>query len=485
MPSGSRSERERIIELLAESHDDPDLFHSTFIGGPGLWEGQRRIAQSVADYRITVAYTGNGLGKDYMLGRCVIPWWMYTRTHSQVIVTAPSQNVLGSVTWKELRFAGNHSKFPLGMKISPGIKASPLRAIVNGDWGALGYSTTSVERASGQHNRKLLVIGNEASGISDDIFDALDSLKYVRLLLTCNPIRARGRVIDLIHQAKKDYDDGIPHHRAVNAIQISSLESPDADKEESDFGLADKTWLADVERRYGKDSLWYRSHVLAQIPTVDSDNLIPASWLDRASAVPHPPLTPFGDVNKTRWISCDLGEGVGRDSTCVLVRDDLGILEIVAGNSLGLAEAAREIARLARKWQVPHNRISYDRLGVGRDLRHHLKGQGIDGAIGYAGSGAAKDPRGFYNLRTECAWKLRTRLNPDWSTDPRFQLTTRQPPFSIPPGEHWAQLREELEQLTYDLVGKQTRLISKEDHCAELGRSPDRCDALMQSFAFT
>ena len=446
--------------------------------------GQRRIAQSVADYRITVAYTGNGLGKDYLLGRAIVPWWLFTRDQSQVILTAPSQNVLGSVTWKELRRANQDCLFPLGMGVSPGIKASPLRCAIKGDWGALGYSTTSVERASGQHNRKLLVVGNEASGIADDIYDAIDSLKYGRLLLTGNPIRAKGRFVDLINQAKKDREDGIPRHRAVNAIRISSLESPHAHLDESPYGLADKTWLLDVERRYGRDSLWYRSHVLAEVPSIDSDTLIPIAWLDRAAAVPHPPLSPFSEVNRTRRISCDLGEGVGRDSTCILVRDDLGILEIVAGNQLGLVEAATELARLSRKWNVPHNRISYDRVGVGRDLRHHLIANGITDAIGYAGGGGARSPREFTNLRTEAAWKLRTRLNPEWSSDPRFELTTRQPPFSIPPGPHWALLREELEKLTYDLVGKQTRLLSKELHCEELGRSPDRCDALMQSFAF-
>ena len=38
--------------------------------------------------------------------------------------------------------------------------------------------------------------------------------------------------------------------------------------------------------------------------------------------------------------------------------------------------------------------------------------------------------------------------------------------------------------LTYDLVGKQTRLIGKKELCELLGRSPDRSDALIQSFAF-
>jgi hypothetical protein len=36
-------------------------------------------------------------------------------------------------------------------------------------WHALGYSTTSVERASGQHAKDLLVIIEEASGVEDEI----------------------------------------------------------------------------------------------------------------------------------------------------------------------------------------------------------------------------------------------------------------------------------------------------------------------------
>jgi hypothetical protein len=45
-------------------------------------------------------------------------------------------------------------------------------------------------------------------------------------------------------------------------------------------------------------------------------------------------------------------------------------------------------------------------------------------------------------------------------------------------------LREELLLLSYDLSGKQTRLIGKEELQARLGRSPDLSDALIQSFAF-
>lgn len=371
---------------------------------------------------------------------------------------------------------------PLGLVASQGIKASPLRLTVRGDWGALAYSTTSVERASGQHNRKLLVIADEASGIEDEIFDALDSLKYVRLLLTLNPIRADGRAVELIRQAERDLRDGIPEHRRVNAIRVSSRESPDAHLVESPRGLADATWLADVERRYGRTSLYVRSHVDAEIPVVSADCLLPESWLDWAASRERKVVPANHPIHGTRRISCDLGEGVGRDSSCVLVRDDWGILEVVAGSALGLPEAASEINRLRLKWDVPQDRISYDAAGIGRKFPNYLAKHGITKAVPYNGEASPLSDR-YTNLRTEAAWKLHDRLDPQLAPDTR-QPTRLQPDFVIPPMEWWPRLRDELKPLTYSLAGKRTKLLPKEDWCEILGHSPDIADSLIQSFAF-
>lgn len=480
---------ERLTELLSRCYDDPDLFNSAILGRSPFWRGQRRIAESVVRYRVTVAYTGNAIGKDYLIGT-IPPWWLYTRHKSLCIVTGPGQNVLGSVTWKEIRRAceGDESdplgSIPLGATISQGVRASPLRLTVAGDWGALGYSTNSVERASGQHNRKLLVIIEEGSGVPDESYDAAESLKYNRLLVVGNPLRSKGRMVELIRRAEDDRRNGVPPELAVNAIRISSRESPHAHLEESPWGLADATWIASCERLYGKGSLWCKSHIDAVIPEEDAAQLIPDEWLDYAVNCERPPHRPFDPVAKTRRIACDLSEGVGRDHTAILVRDDLGVLEWVAGPNLDPPGAAEAIRRLKDKWRVADERISYDGVGIGRELRQHLRRRGIEHAIPYAGAGHPKDRKAFYNLRTECAWKAKQRLNPDWCRDPRFPLVTRQAPFHVPADENWGMLRHELSKLTYECVGSQVRLISKEDLCAELGRSPDRSDAFCQSFAF-
>jgi hypothetical protein len=86
-----------------------------------------------------------------------------------VIVTGPSQTVLGSVTWKEIRRAVENGVIPFGGRLSNGVKASPQMLELAPGWHALGFSTTSVERASGQHSPHLLVIVEEASGVEDEI----------------------------------------------------------------------------------------------------------------------------------------------------------------------------------------------------------------------------------------------------------------------------------------------------------------------------
>ena len=128
----------------------------------------------MARHRVVVVYSGNAIGKDYWVGG-IVPWWLYTRRDSLVIVTGPTQTVIGSVTWKEIRRAIAACPLP-PPRISSGIKASPALVEIAPGWQALGYSTTSVERASGQHAKDLLVIVEEASGVAGEICDAIESL---------------------------------------------------------------------------------------------------------------------------------------------------------------------------------------------------------------------------------------------------------------------------------------------------------------------
>lgn len=479
---------DEIADELETCINDPDWFNTQFLERPEYWSAQKAICASVAQYRVTVVYSGNMVGKDYVVGG-MPHWWLYTRPDSLVIVTGPSQTTLGTVTWKEIRRAAKSAPIPLGGRITLGAKSSPLQVEVGDDgWQALGYSTTSVERASGQHAEDLLVIVEEGSGVEDEIWDAIESLGYNRLLVIGNPIRAEGRFVDMIHKAAKDKAENVPKHKAVNAIRIKSTESPHAHLDVSPVGLADKTWLESVASLYGTSSLWYKSHVLAEIPVVSFDALLPVTWLDAAYCSPVNPhslgLPGIGTHPEcsNRRLSVDLAEGVGRDSSCLLVRDNLGVRECVYGALIGLPEAAQQMRDLGTKWNIPAERMSYDVLGIGRKFPNHLVKHELEKARPYAGSGHPRD-RSFSNLRSEAAWRLRCRLDPQHVPDMR-KPHGGQLPFTFCPGAYKQRLRDELKPLTYELHGTQTKLMDKDDWKEVLGFSPDVADALIQSFAY-
>jgi hypothetical protein len=469
-----------LVDLLASTADDPVEFARLFLPDYGEpWSRQVEILRSVVRYRTTVVYSGNMIGKSWTTAILII-WWLMTRPDALVVVTGASQQTVGSIVWKELRRALDAAVLPFGGRLSQGIKASPAFAEVVPGWQALGFATTGVERASGQHARHLLVVVDEASGVDEDIWSALDSLGASRMVLFGNPIRSDGPFIASIRQADKDRRDGIPDAEAINAIRVPSTESPHAAWDRSPWGLADRPWLEGMTRKYGINSLWVKSHIKAEIPTTSADILIPQSMLDYLLAQPVPQRPPGHPIHNTRRIACDLSEGVGRDSTCVLVRDDWGVLECVVSAGLGLPEAAALIGKMANQWRVQPGRVTYDRGGIGKNMDNHLRRLGLEGAIPYIGAGSPTDPSAYANLRTECAWRLRNRLDTTWMEQaPSGQRL--QVPFHFCPGAYVERLREDLRPLTYSLAGRAIKLMNKEDHMAALGRSPDVFDAICQS----
>jgi hypothetical protein len=174
------------------------------------------------------------------------------------------------------------------------------------------------------------VVVDEASGIEEEIWEALDSQNAVKQAIFGNPIRAEGRFRELSLRAERERTDPTiaPAERVVE-VRIPATESPDIHLERSPRGLADQGFLNRCRRLYGEGSLWWRTHIEALFPEVSSAVLIPEAWLDWCTRPEHRAVLRPGDprAGPVR-MACDLSEGVGRDHTVILVRDDLGVLEV-------------------------------------------------------------------------------------------------------------------------------------------------------------
>lgn len=478
MPPTAINPNVAIQRHLDRAHDDPGYFNHVFLGGPSFWWQQEEIGQALAKYSNVIVESGNSTGKDFGASRFIL-WWLFTRPNSLCIAAAPSQTLLGTVLFKEIKRAHARARIPLGGAITDSPNASPQTLRINSyGWQLLGIATKGVERLSGQHdpNSNLFQIVDEASGMDDEAMEALDSQNPRKRLTIGNPIKADGRFCkDAVLAEKQKHDPD----RKTCLIIVPSTNSPDIHLEDSPRGLADQKFLRRARETYGEDSLWWRTHILAQRPTVSTEGLLPPEWVDFAVNQIRPEQG-YGvqHLTSVRRLACDLGEGVGRDKTVIVVRDDLGVLEVAASAAWGLPEAAAEMARLAKLYNVPDHHCSYDALGIGRDMPNHLHRHGLK-ARPYRGSASVKGD--FANMRSMCAWRLRQRLDPA-RDDPKFP-GQRQIPFCLKMGPWWVQMREEMTEVKYELVGQKVKLENKEDFMIRLGRSPDWFDALAQSWA--
>ena len=242
--------------------------------------------------------------------------------------------------------------------------------------------------------------------------------------------------------------------------------------------MADRTWLEAVGRDPGRDSPWYRSHVLAIRPKLSHDTLIRQEWLNLALLGETAEAVtwlrggaPLGKV----VLGSDIGEGCGKSMSVIIVRDNAGILEINAAAFESKIQTADMICALANKYGVSVENIVFDGSGnTGRDIMKALERRYPYGLIPYFGS---KPGGRFYtNARTACAAALARRL------DPQGDHGVKREPFAIPNGPHVQALFKELGELRYRLKGQKSELETKEDLMLRLGHSPDYADALCMTF---
>jgi hypothetical protein len=486
-------ERRSRRALLAACRDDPARFHTEVLGRQ-LWWKQRDVCRAIARSPITVVPAGRAVGKSFLLAGTVL-WWLYTRPNSLVITTGPDHRQVVSVLWKEIRRAlrprsgsepGGCQGQDQGPRLYLGFDhltqgyTSPQRLAVRQgtDWGALGFSAQFEEGFSGQHAGELLVIVDEASGVTPPIWSAIHGLAAARMVICGNPIRYDCHFRELYDRAEKGSS-------TISAVTISCLDSPDARNDFSPVGMASRSFLNQMREIHGEESPWWRSNILGIFPGQESVRFIPAAWLDACTreGVPSDELWKDYPAGST-FLGVDIGGGVGADRSVVVVRNAKQILEVFASEWHGVLDDARNrlepiVVSLARKWGVTADRVIYDKAGPGRSFDSYLANHGLPGAVGYFGAG--RGGKHYVNRRTANAFVIRRRLDPH---------REGYVPFYCGGIAEWPALRQELAELrspTMELEEGQVKQVLEEKDAlaARLQRSPDLLDAFLMTFTYT
>ena len=238
--------------------------------GLKIWSRQREIVQSYFRHRRTAVRSGHSVGKTTIVA--AICCYHFVVRGLPFYTTAPGKEAVNDGVWKEIRrlYQSATRKLPGTIGESPVWKVDGAAG-----WWGKGFSTNKAERAQGRHERGLLVVADEAAGVEEFTWDALESSMAsadVSMLIIGNPNPQRGTFYHAFHE----------HKELWNCIHISSLESPSITGAEPDIpGLATREWVDAQRVRYKDEPDKFRCRILGEWPESDgSEKVLPMDWIE-------------------------------------------------------------------------------------------------------------------------------------------------------------------------------------------------------------
>ena len=314
--------------LLQRCQQDPLFFSRHVLGGEQPWDRQREIMFSVRDTDRTAVPSGFAVGKTWVAARIVL-WFLFSFPHSLVITTAPTWRQVENILWAEIR------RQHLTSKIGLGGEALRTQIKIADSWFAIGLSTDEPSRFQGFHAEHVLLIFDEAGGVSREIWDAAEGQMagaHARWLAIGNPIALSGPFYDACCS------------EPWTTIPISCLDSPNVREGKILYPkLVKKKWVEERKSQWGEESPLYQSLVLGQFPTASEYALIPSSWVLAANDRPLPetPAEP-----EQRRIGVDVARS-GADLTVFLLRDGSYVRDIESYSGLNTMESVGRLRLFA------------------------------------------------------------------------------------------------------------------------------------------
>ena len=153
-----------------------------------LWSKQEEVLSALFENRRVAVKSGNGLGKGYCAAVAVL-WFLYCHDPAIVLSTAPTFRQVWHVLWRQIRRLYRRAPDVLGGKILD------TRWELADDRYAIGLSADTADQFQGFHSPNMLIVVDEAEGLSDEIYEAVEAVMTSaspRLLLIGNPPLSPG-----------------------------------------------------------------------------------------------------------------------------------------------------------------------------------------------------------------------------------------------------------------------------------------------------
>jgi hypothetical protein len=488
--------------------------------GVRLDPDQEAILASVQHHPRTVVKSGHARGKDFVAAVASL-CFLYLNYPSKVISTAPTDRQVRAIMMTEAKAIWQRAKIPLGGRFNTeGIKFDE-----DPDWFLLGFKAgdKATEDWTGFHSENILVVVTEASGVSQETFDAIKGLLTgnSRLLLVLNPNRTSGEAYNAFRNPQ------------YTKFTLNCLNAPNVVSRRNDIpGQVDWAWVNSMiqepgwvhripaesavpeqgdfawDHRDGRGPVWYRPMDLARVkilglwPNEPEGQLIPMAWVEAAQErwrqwQAEGGALPAGEALR---LGADVA-GMGADLSVLCYRYGPAVVRFEAhGRSDHMATAGRIKAALegaasaaagngagrnghARngngRHAAPVEAAAFvDTIGEGAGVHSRLVEQGVrsvsvkfsEGALGLAD---LTGQRRFRNLRAYCWWAIRDALDPQLVPAGGGGLM-------LPPGD---EIVRDLTAPRWETDSQGRIFLEDKDAIkARIGCSPDYGDALANTF---
>ena len=432
-------------------------------GGPALFaqecmgaeptEQQWEASRAIVERRRVSIRSGHGTGKSTFMAWCVL-WFLACYFPCKVPCTAPTSHQLEDVLWSEI--AKWHRKLldrmpSLGSQFEWTAGAFRMASAKSESFAVARTSRPErPEALQGFHAEHILFLIDEASGVSDNVFEVAEgalSTDGAFVVMAANPTRQSGYFFDSHHKMRSSW----------SALHWDGTKSP----------MVSRDYIANMAKKYGIQSSVYKVRVLGEFVGA-ADGVVS---LELCEAARIREVEQSG--NHTIW-GVDVAR-FGDDSSSLAKRRGNWQLEPVQEwwgkdimQTTGLVKA---------EWDKTPEKdrpvaINVDVIGIGAGVVDRLKELGLPvHGVNVAESPAinAIDGRQFNRLRDELWWRCR-----DWLERRDCKMADDDDTIA------------ELTTPTYTILSNGLIQVERKDDMKKRGvKSPNRADSWNLTFADT
>lgn len=447
--------------------------HIEIATGEKLWSVQHRVATAISQPNAHVAVPScNSSGKTWLAARIALAFYdsftpgtpcAYCKgpcRGSKVITTSSKFEHLRDNMWGEMRTA--HPKLMRNIGLAGRLYEGDLRLEEGPNHFITGQSAATAEGMQGYHAAHILIIGDEATSVSEEVSQGITGLLAsgdARLLLIFNPTTPDTFAAIQARSPR------------TTTIKITAFDTPNFTGEvvPDGAGLINQGFLDDLEAQgMGEGTYEWTTRVLAEFWSMGDDTLIAEEWIDR-NWFPGSNQD-AGSVLGVRQLGVDMAS-YGSDENTIALREGDDLLALRAFPSMRMDTFWRgPVLDFVREWGP--NFVCYDADGVGAGVvgyADEVQAQMVNGTI-IPFRGAKSVNEQSTNARSAWWWHLRRRFEAD-----RIKLRLPNDP----------KLKAQLMQMRYSITSGKIRAATKEEMRKQGFSSPDRGDAVMYSFALS